>query len=833
MKASAKSSRYNLDRFIDSLRYRQLWVILFIFLILCNEASTEVQKDRWINIGPTPIIDTLTTYSGRVSDVAVDHSNVSHWMVAAESGGIWETFDAGVNWTARTDDQPWLGIGAVALVPTDPKIIYAGSSSVAFFGDYYNGIGLYKSTDAGAHWQVIGESIFSGTSFSGLKISPENSDVVLAATTAGLFKSADGGKTWLKKLNNQISSLEVNQNNFTNQYAGISFANEAGVYRSTSAGESWAEVRGPWNALEIAFVILAISSSRPDTVYVNIIDQTNVGSHIWRSDNAWAATPTWSELPLNPFGQNFIAMSIDPKNPAVLYAGGISLLKFDGIGWTDITRNTHVDVHKIVWSGNRLIVGNDGGVFSTIDDGINWTSHNDKLSITQFYSGALHPTNPNFILAGSQDNGTSKWSGASSWKAITGADDSSVVISKSHPDTDWAISVNDSIVKTVDGSSFFLADAGIDKSTGTTFTSPLRSCPSNDDFFLTGTNTLWQTQDFFNSGVESPTWSANTQSLTFAITALDFAPSDITCNTYAFGGGAGQISLTTNGGRNWKEITIAPGLRRNPISIAFDPVDPNILYVAIGGYDKDSPDQQGHLFKTINALSVSPTWRNISPPIDVPHKTIVIDPANQNTLYVGTALGIWKSINGGDAWIHMGPETGMPNVPVNDIKINPATKRIIAFTYGRGAFILENPAANQLPNAAISATPSSGTAPLSIHFDGSASSDADGTISSYYWAFGDGLTGTGPIVDHMYNVPGDYTATLTVSDGIGGEGFAAVKILVSASAPAPSTPSEAGTGGGGGCSINQGRELDPSLPAFFATALAILVRKIIGRRRSA
>ena len=173
------------------------------------------------------------------------------------------------------------------------------------------------------------------------------------------------------------------------------------------------------------------------------------------------------------------------------------------------------------------------------------------------------------------------------------------------------------------------------------------------------------------------------------ISAAAFAPSDSTSATYAFGTDAGQLRVTTNGGASWTDIDPTNGVPdRYVTALAFDPTNANILYVSLSGFDEGTPGQPGHLFKTLNALAASPTWSNISPPVDLPHECVAVEPLDSTVIYVGTDLGVWWSVNGGSSWSHMGPASGMPNVPVYDLQINPATGQAVAFTYGRGAFAL-------------------------------------------------------------------------------------------------------------------------------------------------
>src|SRR5206468_6589709 len=189
----------------------------------------------------------------------------------------------------------------------------------------------------------------------------------------------------------------------------------------------------------------------------------------------------------------------DPGNADTLYAGGIQMWKCTGCGasptWTEISKQTanqtqgiHADQHTVAWAGGRLIVGNDGGVWSTTDGGNTWADHNTNLSTFQFYDGSLHPTNPSFALAGAQDNGTSKWTGAAAWPLIRGGDGGPNAISSRNPDTNWAVSSQElNIARTTNGgTSFTSATSGIDRSDAP-FISRFEKCPANDNVFISGT----------------------------------------------------------------------------------------------------------------------------------------------------------------------------------------------------------------------------------------------------------------------------------------------------------------------------------------------------------
>jgi photosystem II stability/assembly factor-like uncharacterized protein len=708
-------------------------------------AADAVARPPWISIGPTPLtysqlghadlVCPLAScfHTGRVTSIAVDPTDAQHWIIGAAGGGVWETRDGGGTWTPRTDDQATLAIGAVAFAPSNPRIIYAGTGEANFFSFTYAGLGVLKSADGGGSWTLLAASSFARAAVGAIRVHPSNPDIVLAITASGhagrdggvvagapafgVLRSVDGGVSWTRSLTGEATALEVDATNFNRQYAAIGypFSSESspspgnGVYRSTDGGQSWTPINGPWMAMASTTgrIALAVAPSNPNVVYASIQRPFTAGQGIlglFRTDDAWAAVPTWTRVPTDATGplgycDNLCTyahvISVDPTDTNTVFAGGQRVLWRCGNcasspSWTDVSA-PHPDHHALVWAGNRLIDGNDAGVWSTTDRGASWQQHNATLSIVQFWSAALHPTNPSFAFSGVQDNGVDKWTGTGVWVnfASMGAPpgESEVAVSSSRPDSDWmGGDIFGGVYRTRDGGqSFAEADAGIDK-TGAAYVAPTRKCPRNDDVFVMGTNRPWRTNNFFSA--PAPTWFANGPVLS-TITAVAFADTDATCNTYALGTTSGQLQITVDGGDTWRDVDPAHTVPDRAVTaLAFDPTNPSVLYVALSGFDEATPGQPGHLFKTVNALATAPAWANVSPPVNQPQNVILVDPNQPTTVYVGADAGVWVSGDGGAHWGHIGPELGLPNAPVYDLKYQSATRRVFAFTFGRGAFVL-------------------------------------------------------------------------------------------------------------------------------------------------
>jgi photosystem II stability/assembly factor-like uncharacterized protein len=291
-------------------------------------------------------------------------------------------------------------------------------------------------------------------------------------------------------------------------------------------------------------------------------------------------------------------------------------------------------------------------------------------------------------------------------KQIGQGGEGDIALSSARPETDWmGVTGPGAIFRTTDGSRTTLqVDAGIDK-TGKAGTSvmPVRKCPANDNVFLVGTIRVWRTDNFFNSTM--PSWRANSPDRPFptpgfdsfnepgTIQTINFVAEDRSCNTYTYGTRGGDVRLTRDGGATWADFDPSRTLPARPInSIAFDPSNANRAFVAVSSYDLATPAKPGHIFRTENALSSSPTWTRVGPPdqpfADVPFNVIAIDPRDTRRVYAGSDNGLWVSSDGGATFAKVGREAGLPPVAVHDIQINPTTNRTVIFTFGRGAFEL-------------------------------------------------------------------------------------------------------------------------------------------------
>jgi photosystem II stability/assembly factor-like uncharacterized protein len=682
--------------------------------------------------------------SARVASIAVDPASPSHWLIGVGNGGVWETRNAGQTWTPMADDAPTLATGAVAFAPSDPNIIYIGTGEAINVVFGHTGVGILKSTDAGRTLTLLGTSAFNRSSLKRLRVHPTNPNIVMAASArggdgrsatsdharapSGIWKSTDGGVTWVRKLGGEATALEIAPADFNTQYAAIGDrespgytaqdppgSSPNGIYRSSDGGETWSPVAGPWGVSTAANPVagrieLAMAPSNSNTVYAGITgypggDAPLLG--LFRTDNALSGTPTWMSVPTGQVRDDYCALAgdgskenkcsyahvltVDPGDPNRLFAGGRQLWRCTNCAgsptWTNVNFG-RADFHATAWAGNRLIAGNDYGVYSTTNFGTGaWENHNAGLPTSMFYKGALHPSDPGFVAGGFRDFGSVvQRRGSSTWTGFSGGGgEGEIAMSASRPETDFMMSFRYVRRTTNGGQSVIDADAGIDW-TGSAFVAPVRKCPSDDNVFLAGTTRIWRTVNFFNS--TAPSWAPVDNPSGAAIHSIEYSANDDTCNSYVYGTLAGRVLMTRNGGATWTDFDPRRVLPPRPISwLAFEPGNPGVLYAAVGSFNETSPRQPGHVFKATN-VGADAVWRDISPPSNTPFNVVAIDPRNPQLVYAGSDQGLWHSNDGGASWVKDGLDVGLPNVSVYDIQINPATNRTVIFTYGRGAYVL-------------------------------------------------------------------------------------------------------------------------------------------------
>ena len=710
-------------------------------------AFPYVLNSRWTALGPQPITggqvgNALTTrpMSGRVASLAVHPTDNNRWLVGTANGGAWETKDGGVNFVALTDNAASMAIGAAAYAPSNPSTIYLGTGEGTFSAASFGGEGVLKSTDGGVNWQQLAvATFFKGTAFTSLRVDPNNANVLVASTSLGLFgraavrppgngarglwRSTNGGVTWVQTLTFDGISIAPHPANFSQQYAGLGFGTNVTnvVQRSVDGGQTWAPVPGPWTSLtgttdRTEIVIAPSNSNRAYVAVSNAATSSMFG--LFTTANAWDAVPTWTPISLAPtddgsgtrgpcaFDKAFASVSpqcwynmtltVKPTNENLLFFGGIPVWRHDlsTSTWVEVSQTAapanrndgiHADQHASAWAGGRLIMGNDGGVWSTTTDGTGpWATHNATLATVQYYEGSVQPDGSK-MLGGSQDNGTHQRSGSNAWPLIFGGDGAGNLSSSA---LNIAVSSqNQNVLRSLNGGVSF---TGVKGNYGgvAPFIGKMRECPSAPGTVILNGSRVNLTTDYYG-GPAATLWSNTGAAIFTGATAGVAIAFGSNCNTIGAGHGNGQILISTTGVPNSAAfIDRDPGnqVPNRPVStMVFDPNNATKVCVGLSGFSGGAP---GNIYCTANFTAATPAWSNASVPVDVSINSLVFDPTVANRIYAGSDFGVWVSSDAGSTWAHWGPGVGMPNVPVFDLIARAG--KLFAFTHGRGAFVLSN-----------------------------------------------------------------------------------------------------------------------------------------------
>ncbi len=668
---------------------------------------------NWTPNGPYNI-------GGRITAIAVNPSNPNIIIIGAAAGGIFKTTNGGLNWSARTDDWPSLSVGALVMHPSNPNIIYCGTGEGNSAIDVYPGFGVLKSTDMGDTWSLVG--LTEALHIPAMDIHPLNPNIIYATVMGfrsfsqnkGVYKSTNGGINWSRVLfvSDSTSGVDVrvSPDDLNIVYAAMwervrtppSISKTGGItsglYRSSDGGANW-QLLGtthgiPAPAATTGRISIAVSNSDPNYVYS--IFKTTTGNNIsgiYKSTNKglnWS-TMSMSGISSSGFDWYFGLIEVDPVNPNTVYIGSIDLFRTtNGTSWVNLTNSysgtfdqQHPDQH-VLWINpaitTNLIVGNDGGIFKTSTGNAPWTKSYD-LPITQFYATTIDYLNPVRKLGGSQDNGSKiTFTGATNnWTVIYGGDGFTTHVDYTNSNIIYCTSQNGGLGRsTNNGVSFVGITSGL--SGRFNWSTPYILDIQDPSILYVGSHML------FRSTNRGTAWTVISGDLT---RGQNGRLGTITCISSAVLGGGqrviytgtddAKVSVTTNSGTNWVDVTgTLP--QRYVTDIICDRRNPAIAYVTLSGFNID--DKNTRIFRTTN---YGTNWTNISGNLlNVPANSIIVDIVRDSVLFVGCDAGVYYSTNLGASWAILG--SGLPNSPVFEINYHPVSQILCAGTHGRSMY---------------------------------------------------------------------------------------------------------------------------------------------------
>ena len=721
--------------------------ILSGILLLCISLSSFSQEKKEIKlenyfgdlkareIGPAVM-------SGRISDMENHPTDPMIIYAGSAGGGVWKSNDAGTTFYPIFDDH-CQSIGALEIDPNDPdNTIYVGTGEPWPRNSVSIGDGLYKSTDGGNNWDKIG--LENSERIANIIVNPENSNEVYVAVLGalwsdnkerGVYKSVDAGNTWenILYLNESTgcADLAMDPTNPNILYASMwefrrtawsfnSGGENSALYKSTDGGENWNKIHSGFPEGKLGRLAIGVSESNPSTLYTVIEAEKNEDKGLYRSVDGgknWEQKNNDFGITVRPF--YFSRIVVDPRDEnTVVKAGLYGSISKDGGETFESLGNMHADIHDMVFDINNsdvMYVGTDGGVYRSWNKGVTMEIV-ENLPLSQFYHISVDNEEPYNIYGGLQDNGS--WYGpsfaaggisAKNWNPVGQGDGFRVL---RHPTKNiiysemqgaenvWRYDVDNNLVKTIQP----LPVKGYEEYRFN-WNAPIEISKNNPDRIYIGSQYLHKSDDMGNSwDIISPDLTTNDKSKQNQedsgglsmdnsgaenhTTIFTVTESPLNENIIWVGTDDGNVQVTSDGGKNWKNvIENIEGVPNNTwvYHIEASTQNENIAYAVFDGHT--SGDMKAYAYKTSD---LGKTWKNIIPNNDVTGfvRNIQVDYVNEDLLFLGTELGVYITINGGDNWSRFAKN--VPPVAVHYIELQEKTNDLVMGTHGRGVIIIDD-----------------------------------------------------------------------------------------------------------------------------------------------
>lgn len=665
-----------------------------------RELGCGTNLSNWTQHGPMNV-------GARCNTLAAKPDDENTLLAGFAGGGIFKSTDGAVNWHPVFDENPELSIGDICFDPSNPNTVYAGTGDPNLPSIVFNGDGIYKSTDAGETWQHLPNSPTGVVSK--VLVHPSNPAILWAATMGnpyvrdnqrGVYKSSDGGNTWLQVLfvSNQSGASDLVQcptnpqilyasiwDRIRNNHESVIYGPNAGVYKSIDGGNTWTKLNGGLPTGVMGRTGLAISQSNPDKVYAVYVDSLSTPGGLFKTVDGGT---TWT--PINivqledacaDFGWYFGKISINPANDEELYFHAILLWRkpAGSNSWLNAAGG-HADSHDLIFtSSGRRYWSNDGGVYRNNPGQMSWTKAKN-LPVTQFYRTNFNPHDPNTYWAGAQDNGIQKGNNQNlnGWLSVFSADGFSCAFDPANADHFWVEIQNGAIHETSDGgNSWQFGSSGLGTSDRTNWDTPFFMSPHVPNRLFAATYRAYGKDSGGGWGaISGDLTDGNIFGARFhTVSSINESPVSV-----------GKLIAGTSDGNVWRRdaagtwVNISAGLPdRYVTSVHYSPTVPNRLFVTHSGF-RDN-ENIPHIHRSEDQGN---TWQDISADLpQVPVNDLLVLPGySDQVLFAATDAGVYFSTTGGVAWNRLGGN--MPYIPVFDLERNPVRKELVAATFARG-----------------------------------------------------------------------------------------------------------------------------------------------------
>jgi photosystem II stability/assembly factor-like uncharacterized protein len=696
------------------------------------------------NIGPA-------INGGRIADIAIHPDNGNVWYVAVGSGGVWMTENAGTTWQPIFDEQPSYSIGSITLDPGNPATVWVGTGENIGGRHVGYGDGVYKSTDGGKTWQNTG--LEATEHISTMLVHPENSDVVWVSVQGplwtpggdrGLYKTTDGGATWRKVLSDNewtgVTDLVMDPRDPDVLYAAtwdrhrtvaayLGGGPGSGIHKSTDGGETWTKLTSGLPSSNLGKIGLAISRQDPDIVYAAIELDRRTGG-VYRSTNRGGSWSKMSDAVSGATGPHYYQeLYASPHHFGRLYLVSNATLISDDHGATFRRMNLdgkHSDDHAIAFhknDPNYLLVGSDGGLYETYDDMKTWRFLRN-LPVMQYYKISVDDAQPfYFVYGGTQDNGSNGGPSRTDtdhgirnadWFKTLGADGHGSATEPGNPNIIYAETQQGRLhrVDRITGDQVFIQPQARQGEPFERYNwdAPIEISPHSPTRIYFASQRVWRTDDRGNSWTPiSGDLTRNEERITLSIrgaqqswdnpwdvsamsnynTITSLAESPLAEGLLYAGTDDGLLQVTEDGGATWRRIEVG-SIRGVPATafvndIKADLYDAGTVYVALDNHKFG--DFKPYLVKSTDR---GRSWRSIAGDLPDRHLVwrVVQDHMNPQLMFAATEFGIFFTVNGGAKWIEL--QGGVPTISFRDITIQRTHQDVVAGSFGRGIFILDD-----------------------------------------------------------------------------------------------------------------------------------------------
>ncbi|MEH6680783.1 MAG: glycosyl hydrolase [Sediminicola sp.] len=726
-----------------------LLITLFAFQILPaqtegpDKLATAAHGLQLRGIGPAFM-------GGRIADIAVSTADRSTWYVAVGSGGLWKTTNSGITWRPIFDEQPSYSIGTVSIDPNNPEVVWVGTGENVSGRHVGWGDGIYLSRNGGTSWQRMG--LERSEHIGKILVDPRNSDVVFVAAEGplwasggdrGLYKTADGGKTWQLVLeideNTGVTDVEFDPSDPDVLYAAayqrrrqtwslLAGGPQSGIYKSIDNGATWKECTTGLPKGDMGKIGLAVTPADPNIVYATIeADGNEKGFYrsmdkgeSWEKRNGYISGGTGPH-----YYQEIEASTVDPD---LIYQMDVFLnVSRDGgksFGYLETGRGKHSDNHAL-WiddeNGKHMLVGTDGGLYESFDEGFTWR-HFPNLPISQFYKLSLDNSEPFYnVVGGAQDLGTLMGPSRTmniegvrnqDWYVPLGADGYDNAFDPQDPNIVYMEIQEGNLHRydrrTEEGMDIQPQPEPNDPPERWNWDSPILISPHNNARIYYGSQRLWRSGDKGSSWTPisgdlttntnryelktiDRVWSVDAlydngaMSKFSTLTAISESP--LAEGLLYVGSDDGLIQISEDGGDNWRKGTALPKLPALSFinDVEASAHDANTVFVAADAHKFG--DFTPYLFMSSDR---GRSWKSIAG--DLPKGNLVWsikqDFKVADLLFIGTETGIYFSPNKGINWIKL--DGGVPTIPFRDLELHPRDHDLVGASFGRGVYVLDD-----------------------------------------------------------------------------------------------------------------------------------------------